>query len=145
MFAFEATFPFLNTSIKLSILMLYRRVFGVVRYFRVMWYINLFWTIGVFTALSATLWSQCKPISDFWNLEKGHVCRMPFAASLAANIANAIGDFGLMILPLPPIIQLQMSKKKRAGVAGIFVSSLPHLQCCTTNNTVAARFFRTCC
>ena len=125
MFAFEATFPFLNTAVKLSILMFYRRIFGIDRLFRIMWWINLVWTLAVFTALTATLWSQCKPISDFWILEKGHVCRMPFATSLVANISNAIGDVGIMLLPLPPIYQLRMSLRKKAGIAGIFVGVLP--------------------
>jgi hypothetical protein len=141
MFAFEATFPFLNTAVKLSILMFYRRIFGVDRAFRIMWWINLLWTLAVFTALTATLWSQCKPISDFWNLEKGHVCRMPFATSLVANISNAIGDFGIMVLPLPSIIRLKMSVRKKAGIAGIFVSSTPVLRSSSAHQSVGSWLF----
>lgn len=126
MFAFEATFPFLNTAVKLSILFLYRRIFGINKTFMWLWYGNVLWTLGVFGGLNAALWGQCKPISDFWNLEKGHVCRMPFAASLVVNIMNAVGDFLIMILPLPSIWQLQLPTRKKFGVAGIFVSQLLH-------------------
>jgi hypothetical protein len=46
---------------------------------------------------------------------------MLFATSLLAIIANAMGDLGILVLLFPPTFRLQISFRKRAGIAGIFV------------------------
>ena len=83
---------------KLSILLLYRRVFGVIPAF-----IRWIYLVGVITlawgaaALPVFLFS-CRPISKGWNLLEDGTC-VNYAASVAGveSINSAI-DFGLVAL-----------------------------------------------
>ena len=110
--------------VKLSLLILYYRIFGVNERFR--W--ALFVVIGIWTLYS---WAdtfivifQCNPVQKTWTpTEPGH-CLDLIKLGVAAGYINILTDFMIIILPIPIVISLQLSTKTRLAVIAIFTTGI---------------------
>ena len=105
----------------MSFLTLFRRVFGThntafkialyfVMAYSVCWFISIFF-VAIF---------QCVPPDHAWNLQPGGKCLNLHAALLGTAAANTLGDIMILILPMPMLVKLNMPKKQKFGVVGVF-------------------------
>lgn len=113
---------------KLAILLLYQRIFdtGSTRWFgRLIKFCLVIQCIkdSIFLCL---ILLECIPISAVWDKSITNAkCLNLGAVSLAGSIASIATDVALMILPLPVLWKLQVSRIKRLGLCFIFsVASL---------------------
>lgn len=110
--------------VKLSLLILYYRVFGVNQRFR--W--ALYVVIGIWTSYSWTdtlvVVFQCLPVRKIWTpTQPGH-CLDLIKLGVAAGYINIITDFMILILPIPVVMSLHLSMKTRLAVVAIFATGI---------------------
>ena len=105
---------------KISVLVFYLRIFPNT-WFRY----AAFATVGIIT-MSTTIISlmtifSCRPIPYFWNrnIRGGH-CPNVNALAYANSAMSIIQDLLIVALPLPVLVNLNMGKKKKIGVAFMF-------------------------
>lgn len=128
-----------QTLIKISLLLLYHRLFSANKPFRValfvagalavMWWIASFWD---------TIF-QCVPVQASWdNSIRNARCQDIRDAALGAGISNLILDLLFLLLPVPMIWRLQVSKRIKVSLTGIFflggLYADPQYSPCTTNS-----------
>lgn len=118
----QFSYTFLTPSIKISVLLFYRRLFNSSRSFSiasiVAGVIVIMWCLAVFfTALF-----QCKPIAFNWDKTiEGGTCIDPQTFFWGNSISNLLTDVIILGLPLPMIWGLNMSMGKKIAVTGIFL------------------------
>lgn len=109
------------TVAKSSLLMLYRRIFTVeTRWFRVGWWMNAAFLTIFFVGVNIDLCLQCLPksVDHLWNMQDS--CSPNFAVAKIIGGVNAFLDVTLLILPIPMVWGLQMPRKRKVAVSGIF-------------------------
>lgn len=119
--ALQLTYTATITVAKLSLLMLYRRIFTFeARWFRVGWWMNLTFLALYFTGVNIDICLQCLPesVDHLWNLQAS--CHPNFAVAKIIGGVNAFLDITLLILPIPMVWKLQMPRKRKMVVSGIF-------------------------
>lgn len=107
---------------KMSILVVYLRLFAVNKRFRYATWLMIFFVCGY---LSSNLWTQifgCSPRAKYWKPEIPGHCINYTKAGLAYGSMNIVSDLFIFILPLPIIWQLKLPIKEKAGVSLIFMS-----------------------
>ncbi|KOS38776.1 hypothetical protein ACN38_g10398 [Penicillium nordicum] len=119
-FANEISYTLLVPSIKVSILLLYRRIFSVPK-FRLVSLVTgclvLSWCLAVFI----TVLLQCRPISLNWNKEQTGTCINPKPFFFGNAISNLLIDVVILALPIPMVFQLQLRLSQKLTVLGIFL------------------------
>lgn len=109
------------TAIKSSILLLYLRLFGVRKPFKiailvvealvVAWCISILFS-GIF---------QANPISAIWHPKEPHTQVDYVKYLLGTAVPNVVTDFVILILPVSMVWQLQISKRRKAVLCGVFL------------------------
>lgn len=109
---------------KISILLFYRRIFvTTVTSFRVSMIFGYFLSAAYPIVIWATMGNACKPLSFYWNQfigEQGK-CIDINTFYLALGIINMLNDIIVLMIPIPQILKLQMSAKKKFAVCGIML------------------------
>lgn len=114
----------LTYAINLSILLQYYRIFlPSRRYNRFLWWgsllliiINLVWCI-ISTLMGIFI---CSPVRKAWDpLVPGH-CYDEKKVLLSTSGIRVLSEVATLVLPIPAIWRLQMSKRKRFGMTAIF-------------------------
>ncbi|OAQ68777.1 hypothetical protein VFPPC_04966 [Pochonia chlamydosporia 170] len=105
---------------KLSVILLYLRIF-ISRSFRISAYV----VMGIVTASSiggigATIW-QCVPISAAWDKTVKATCIDSDKFWVAYAVMNVLTDAMVLALPIPSILQLQLSWKNRIMLCCMFL------------------------
>ncbi|KAF7518898.1 hypothetical protein G7054_g13304 [Neopestalotiopsis clavispora] len=120
------------TMTKVSILLLYRRLFYVGETRKVedgKPFVIAFWMATFFTCVYPfIMWivmaCACRPLSFYWRQYSGATdgkCIQVLTFYLAFGIVNMINDIFVLVVPIPRITRLQMNKRKKASVAGIML------------------------
>lgn len=122
LFAINFIWTIAMPLIKLSILLLYIRIFGRLRYIRIIFYVvcifMALWAIAVVLILCL----QCRPIELIWNKRiQGGSCINSNIFYLVSSIPDAITDVILLLLPLPAIWRLHNTIWQKAILTGMFV------------------------
>ncbi len=116
------TYGLTITLVKISILLLYRRIFNSPAFKQatlVVGALCIAWSLAdVFTALF-----QCSPVSAAWNqaLLVSSQCKDIKKIMMGITISNMFIDFIILCMPLPVVWKLQLSTRKKLGVCFIFV------------------------
>ncbi|KAH7128033.1 pth11-like integral membrane protein [Dactylonectria estremocensis] len=109
---------------KISILFFYLRIFtnGDVL-FKLSMGLGFFLSISYPFIIWITMANCCKPVSFYWLQFTGATgtCIDVNKFFLALGIINMLADVIVLIIPIPQILKLQMSRKKKAGVSGIML------------------------
>ncbi|KAL3478258.1 hypothetical protein BJX99DRAFT_224539 [Aspergillus californicus] len=121
-FAYVVLYSITVPMVKLSVLLLYRRIF------RLKWtlYICAFLSIGYTISVSTTISLACVPTSYFWTqwvypLNGGH-CRINlYNFYLWNGVANLFTDVIILCLPMPIVWGLQMPRAQKLAISGIFL------------------------
>lgn len=109
---------------KMSILVLYLRLFAVNKRFRYVTWAMMFFVCGY---LLSNFWTQifgCSPRSKYWLPDTPGHCINYTKAGLAYGSMNVASDLLIFILPLPIVWQLRLPLKERLGVSLIFMSGV---------------------
>ncbi|KAF9894160.1 hypothetical protein FE257_009133 [Aspergillus nanangensis] len=121
-FAYVVLYATTVPMVKLSVLLLYRRIF------RLTWtlYFCAFLSIGYTIAVVTTISLACVPTTFFWTqwvdpLSGGH-CRINlYQFYLWNGVANLFTDVIILCLPMPIVWSLQMPKGQKWAISGIFL------------------------
>ncbi|KAF2750984.1 hypothetical protein M011DRAFT_455943 [Sporormia fimetaria CBS 119925] len=104
-----------------AILLFYNRIFRG-KFFNwsvwTLYIINGAWGI----AYTVLFIFNCKPISDGWKSpagSKGRRC-LPLTTAQSSAVSSVIIDFFMLVIPWVPIMRLNMTKREKAAVIGIF-------------------------
>ena len=124
-FAFELTYIFCHLALKLSVLMLYSRLFTTrQRPLRFAIYgIGIYviaWAIYTFFVVLF----QCHPIHYSWDLPRGLIqgeCINLVGGFIGTGVTNTISDIAIMILPMPIVWRLQIPRRQKIIISGIFL------------------------
>lgn len=96
-------------TIKISVLLSYNRIFGRLKWFRysliVFGILTSVWFLGVFFSVIF----QCTPVDKAWNpIKPGHcIALKPFL--WGNSISNTVLDYCILLLPVIPVLRLQMA------------------------------------
>ena len=106
--------------VKISILVLYVRIFGSLRYIR--W---TAWALGVFTlawgvAVLLVCAMQCIPIQAVWDKTVAGKCINAPVFFIAGSVPDVVVDFIVLALPIAAVWRLQKALAQRIGLIAIF-------------------------
>jgi hypothetical protein len=108
--------------VKLSVLLLYRRIF------RLAWtlYICAFLSIGYTISVTTSISLACVPTSYFWTQwvdpTNGGKCRIDlYRFYLWNGVANLLTDVIILCVPIPIVWRLQMHRSQKLAISGIFL------------------------
>ena len=120
LFAAALSWTFSTSAIKISLLLLYIRVFPQ-RAFRLTAY-ALMGVVAVYCVGCVIFYvGNCRPIQANWTPDlPGAVCGKQQAGWLGTGIANIITDVVILSLPMRSVYYLQVPRRTKAAVAGIF-------------------------
>lgn len=107
---------------KMSILVLYLRLFSVNRIFRYVTWSMMFFVCGY---IFSNFWTQifgCSPRSKYWNPDTPGHCINYTVAGLVYGSMNIASDLLIFVLPLPTVWRLKLPIKEKVGVSLIFMS-----------------------
>lgn len=126
MFAYSFVFAAAITLTKTSILLLYTRIFEVSdTRFRFLLWTAAFFVVGYPVTFVIAMANCCKPVSFYWTQFAGNTeGSCPLNTGLFFVVMATINlfiDFFILILPIPSILGLQMSTRKKAGICGIML------------------------
>lgn len=114
------------TLTKISVLLLYARIFGITQgNFR----INLWVTGAVTVAYPLTVFvgmlAACQPISHFWRRLAGETAGRCVLNTrlfyMILGIINLVLNVWILVIPIPQILKLQMSRRNKAAVCGLML------------------------
>ena len=109
---------------KLSILLLYLRIFVPAKTWRnktyvaihfVLWFNVLFYTANTFGEIF-----YCTPREKIWNPEVPGHCVDVYVLIIGSAAINAFSDLMMIIIPISVIWRLQMATRRKIGLSVIF-------------------------
>ncbi|KAL8656811.1 MAG: hypothetical protein Q9226_002549 [Calogaya cf. arnoldii] len=107
--------------VKISILLLYIRIFGSLRYFRILAYIigifSICWGIMIILVCSF----QCRPVQYSWDKSIEGTCINAPLSFIIASALNVFTDFVLLVLPLPAVWNLHTTTSQKISLTVIFL------------------------
>ncbi|KAF9876561.1 integral membrane protein pth11-like protein [Colletotrichum karsti] len=115
------------TSTKVSILLLYRRLFhsknGLGRLYSIMYWTAVFLTSTYPPILWITMACACRPVSFYWTQYLGETgsCINVSLFFLLLGIVNMFNDIVILFVPVPRIWELQMNKRTKTSIIGIML------------------------
>lgn len=122
----QLTYIFLMAAARLSILMLYRRIFSLkIRWFRLAWWMTVCIVVAYGLVLLAVFLTQCSPhpMDTLWlNPAK---CRsgtryIESEGPTIGGFINAAIDVCLILLLIKMVYGLRMTNKRKVLVCGLF-------------------------
>ena len=118
-YVLQILYPLAVTAIKLSILLLYLRLFPLV-WFRkcVKGLMVVFGVIGAAVTLVAAF--QCKPVNEAWEVVLPTNCLTQASMLEGQAIFNLISDVTIIVLPMRTIWSLHMQLRRRLLLLGTF-------------------------
>ncbi|KAL9609745.1 MAG: hypothetical protein Q9167_005515 [Letrouitia subvulpina] len=105
---------------KISILLLYRRIFPIWKLHCVAWIVGIFIFAYSITAVFLAIF-PCHPVQGVWNPLVKASCNNTNTSVLTIAIFNVITDVIVLILPIPVVWGLQLPKTRRFQVMAIFL------------------------
>ena len=108
------------TLVKLSVLMFYRRVFGITRAKLIIYWIVGALLVGWFVAINFLNLFACTPVAKSWEHNLPGSCTDSKMDLIGTAIPNIFTDLILLILPMPVLWRLQMGLSRKLALAGVF-------------------------
>lgn len=111
---------------KLAILLLLFRLFSPNRRFRYFIYVGIIWTTLMSLTSVVVVAALCSPRrrEAFNNIMVAQRCRDLNTWSIIQSSLNVLLDFYILYLPIPVVWKLQLGKRRKIGVLGIFMTGL---------------------
>ena len=122
----EMTYDITNAVTKLSILAFYLRIFKDKNFKRSTYALMGVVSLFLLAILPGTIF-QCTPISYMWTSwtgeTKGH-CINVYLLTWLASALNILQDVAVILLPIPHLLKLSLSQKKKAQIVAMFCVGL---------------------
>lgn len=119
-------YDFCISVTKLSILAFYLRIFTDQTFKRMTYGLMGIVTAYLFTTVIATIW-QCTPVSYVWSgwagETEGH-CIDVFVLTWIVSSINILLDILIILLPIPHLLKLTLSRKKKIQIVSMFCVGL---------------------
>lgn len=117
------------TTTKISILLLYRRLFHAGHSCTNRPYAITYWAAVGLTScypvvMLVTMAAACRPVSFYWEQYLGETngtCIDVTLFYLVFGIVNMVIDVVILLSPIPRIISLQLNKRRKFSVIGIML------------------------
>lgn len=101
--------------------MLYRRVFSLrVRWFRIAWIVNISVAISIGLVLVILGVTGCSPHPLSHIVELKGSCKKDTLSAAVLGFTNAASDLLILVLPTRMCWSLQISRKQKFGLIGVF-------------------------
>ncbi|KAL4954829.1 hypothetical protein BDW69DRAFT_162358 [Aspergillus filifer] len=113
-------FSLVITFTKLSLLILYNRVFSIFRWLQITSYIIGAVVIAYNTTVIVVASLVCIPLSRLWSDIPGR-CANPALAFGLLTAMNVTTDIAILALPIKPVWSMQMSKQRKVQLLVIFL------------------------
>ncbi|KAL4799321.1 hypothetical protein BDV19DRAFT_295706 [Aspergillus venezuelensis] len=113
-------FSLVITFTKLSLVLLYNRVFPIFRWLQITSYIIGAVVIAYSIAVILVASLLCVPLSALWSDTPGRCANPALAFGLLAAI-NVTTDIAILALPIKPVWSTQMSKQRKVQLLVIFL------------------------
>lgn len=117
-------YPVMIWLIKISILLLYLRIFHIEKKLRLLIQGSIVGLTLVYTAYVTVQVIQLTQCASIAALVTYPVCQNVYDIALAQGIANVISDFWVLFLPMRALLKLQMNGKRRIGIVALFGTGL---------------------
>jgi hypothetical protein len=105
---------------KISIILLYLRIFITGTFQRVAYGFLVMITIWTIGTIMATIF-QCVPVRASWDLSVKHPwCINKDAFWYAFAATDTVTDFAIFLLPLKPIFGLHLPRREKLGLLAVF-------------------------
>lgn len=110
---------------KLSMTFFFLRIFGHSRSFRRLAYPVIGGNVVIFITFQFAVAFQCRPVSAFWTywageMEGQYYCFSLYSCALGQAVVSIAMDVIMISLPLHETMKVQLSTRKKFGVALIF-------------------------
>ena len=112
-----------TAAFKFSALLLFNRIFGLMKHFTtILWVIAFIISANNIAEIFLSIF-QCTPVHRAWDIfAKGTCVNILLAACIPGSI-NVLTDFAIVILPIPMVWNLQMERSRKVQLVGIFLLS----------------------
>ncbi|GAP93174.1 putative integral membrane protein [Rosellinia necatrix] len=131
----ELAYTILVASVKMSILLSYKRIFGHNRTTLVHIYIMMGLVMSWGVAVFFTVVFQCSPVDKAWQPQKPGSCINLIAFLWGNSVSNFIIDWLILLVPVRPVLKLHMPKSQKLVVGGAFALGI---LACTASTVRAA-------
>ncbi|KAE8346970.1 hypothetical protein BDV24DRAFT_157965 [Aspergillus arachidicola] len=116
----QVFWPFTIFFVKMSILLLYLRIFPIVLFRRCDFLCIAFLIISLLVTTPMVIW-QCKPFRAAWDYDIDNPRCLKIATIAYANASlNIITEVSILILPLPVLRTLHVSRRKKIALISVF-------------------------
>lgn len=111
---------------KLSLLLLYLRIFSPDRWTRLLIYLGIGVIFIYYTVTASILVGLCIPRKgESWpRALLSSRCRDSMIMTYVQGIFNIVSDLYVLVVPLPVVWKLQLPLRKKIGVSALFMSGL---------------------
>jgi hypothetical protein len=116
-------YPVVILCVKLSISLLYLRLFGVQRSFRYMVYAGIVFCAVFYTAYAGIQISTTVLCVDAASLSRP-ICAQIHVFVVTTGVVNVFTDLYLLGLPIRPVTQLKLKSRQKLGLLSIFMAGL---------------------
>jgi hypothetical protein len=106
--------------VKISILLFYRRLFDTKR-FKLVSIIVASSVIAYWVCFTLVAIFQCTPVHYTWDKNVSGKCIDAYALLMAASVLNIINDIVIVIMPIPVVWCLRVSRQQKMGLTGLFL------------------------
>lgn len=108
---------------KISILLLYRRLFALSRISRYCIYSAIAWTTMIASLAIIVDVALCAPEpGKSFSVHTGRRCESQAIWSVTQGCLNVLLDFFILYIPIPIVWKLQMDRRKKIGVSAVFLT-----------------------
>ncbi|KAE8377588.1 hypothetical protein BDV26DRAFT_293061 [Aspergillus bertholletiae] len=121
LYYFQIFYILAPPTVKLSLLLLYRRIFVSSRFLIIVYVVGAAVSVWV-TIMAFLAIFNCKPISAFWTGQGQCIPFKQFAIGYA--IVNIITDLAVWLMPIPSMWKLQLPTAQKIALTLIFVLGL---------------------
>ena len=111
--------------VKLSLFLFYLRVFGPIGHIRILIFAGIGFHLMIYATTFVLEFVLCYPRrgqSFLFSFTAPHCAQDAAKVGIAQGVGNIIGDFYLLLLPMPVVWKLQFSLQKKIGVTAIFLT-----------------------
>ncbi|KAI9825208.1 MAG: hypothetical protein M1826_007065 [Phylliscum demangeonii] len=119
MYIYQIFFAFANGTIKISILMMYQRIFTTAPFTRACYILGTF-NVCCFISFVTVVVFQCRPIYNAWQEPLDPRCIDRVAFFLSAGTLSVLVDCGTLMAPMFMVWRLQASMRRKLALTFMF-------------------------
>jgi len=117
-------YPWTVCFAKLSILLFYKRIFGVYRTMQIAIWVGIFIDVVLYTAFGGLAIGSMIKCTGLAQVNDPFCVYNEGINVLLTSMVNVITDFYVLLLPIPRLIQLQLNYHRKIGLFLVFASGL---------------------